>query len=185
MGATFQGPGNLSLLIHRADARPQMPDHILTVYRPMDSNKEFIAKNVREDSNELEILRLFDTFPLKSDHVISLIDSFHGWAILPKMVAVKGYVEYAPNLSGGKVSQICSGFIKGLAYLHEHCITHRYIKPDNLLLSKNFCLKIIDFDLTVRVKDQDEEVDDQCGTRHWMAPEVEKELRYSSIKADR
>jgi hypothetical protein len=104
MGATFQGPGNLSLLIRRADARPQMPDHILTVYRSMDSNKEFIAKNVREDSNELDMLRLFDTFPLKSDHVISLIDSFHGWAILPKMVAVKGYVESAPNLSGSKVS---------------------------------------------------------------------------------
>ena len=75
------------LLIRYADARPQRPDHILTVYRPMVSNKEFIAKNVREDSNELEILKLLDTFPLKSDHVISLIDSFHGWAILPKMVS--------------------------------------------------------------------------------------------------
>jgi serine/threonine protein kinase len=122
----------------------------------MDSNKEFIAKKVREETNELEMLRLLDTFPLKSDHVISLIDSFHGWAILPKMVAVKGYVEFAPNLSESKVSQICLGLIKGLAYLHEHRIAHRDIKPDNLLLSKNFCLKIIDFDLAIRVKDENE-----------------------------
>ena len=181
----FEVPASLFLLIRYADARPQRPDHILTVYRPMVSNKEFIAKNVREDSNELEMLRLLDTFPLKSDHVISLIDSFHGWAILPKMVSVKNYVEFAPNLSESKVSQVCLGLIKGVAYLHEHHIAHRDIKPDNLVLDENFCLKIIDFDIAIRVKDEDEEVDDQCGTKNWMAPEVEKNLRHSPIKADR
>ena len=55
------------------------------------------------------MLRLLDNLPLKSDHVISLIDSFHGWAILPKMVTVKGYVEFSPDLSGSKVSQIAAG----------------------------------------------------------------------------
>ncbi|KAG6374978.1 hypothetical protein JVT61DRAFT_3747 [Boletus reticuloceps] len=37
----------------------------------------------------------------------------------------------------------------------------------------------------MQVEDEDEEVDDQCGTRYWMAPEVEKKLRHSPIKADR
>jgi hypothetical protein len=46
-------------------------------------------------------------------------------------------------------------------------------------------LKIIDFDLTTRVKDEDEEVNDQCGTERWIAPEVEKKLKHSPIKADR
>ena len=162
-----------------------MPDHILTVYRPIDSNKEFIAKKIREGSKELEVLRLLDTFPLKSDHVISLIDSFHGWAILPKMVTVKSYDEIAPNPSESKVPQICLSLIKGLTYLHEHHIAHRDIKPDNLLLNENFCLKIIDFDIAMRVEDEDEEVDDHCGTKNWMAPEVEMKLRHSPIKADR
>ena len=186
MGATFQGPHNPALLLRHADAQPQRPDNIFTVYRPMDSNKEFIAKKVREDSNELEILRLLDTFPLKSDHVISLIDSFDGWVILPKMATVKGYLEFTLHLSESEVSEICLGLIKGLAYLHEHLIAHRDIKPDNLL-DEDICLKIIDFDITMRVEDEDEdeEVDDRCGTKEWMAPEVEKNLRLSPFKADR
>ncbi len=185
MGATFQGLGNPFLLILHADARFQRPDHILTVYRPMDSNKRFIAKKVREESNELEILEFLDTIPVKSDHVISLIDSFDGWAILPKMNTVKGYVDFNPDIFESKVSLVCLGLINGLTYLHEHYIAHRDIKPDNLVVDQNFCLKIIDFDISIRVEDEDEEVDDQCGTENWMAPEVEKKLRHSPIKADR
>src|SRR5258708_37611204 len=185
MGATFQGLGNPFLLILHADARFQRPDHILSVYRPMDSNKRFIAKKVREESNELEILEFLDTIPVKSDHVISLIDSFDGWAILPKMNTVKGYVDFNPDIFESKVSLVCLGLINGLTYLHEHYIAHRDIKPDNLVVDQNFCLKIIDFDISIRVEDEDEEVDDQCGTENWMAPEVEKKLRHSPIKADR
>jgi serine/threonine protein kinase len=155
------------------------------VYRPQDSNKELIAKKIREESQELEIFRLLDAIPLKSDHVISLIDSFDGWAILPKMISVNPYVLSAPDLSESEVSQLCSGLIDGLAYLHEHCIAHRDIKPGNLVVDKKTCLKIIDFDTARQVKDEDEEFDGQCGTENWMAPEVDKKLKHSPIKADR
>ncbi len=52
----FSRSGNLSqFIICRADARPQKPSRILTVHRRLDLNKEFIAKKVREESNQLEI----------------------------------------------------------------------------------------------------------------------------------
>jgi len=70
-------------------------------------------------------------------------------------------------------------------YLHEHHIAYRDIKPDNLLLNENFCLKIIDFNIAMQVKDKDKEVDGQCRTKNWMAPKVKKNLRHSLIKADR
>jgi serine/threonine protein kinase len=159
---------------------PQRPSHILTVFRPSIPGKE---------SNELEILQLLNTFQPKSEHIISLLDSFQtqstSWAILPKMESVAAYVVVAPNQLYGKVAQVCWGLIRGIAYLHEICIAHSDIKPSNLVVDQGFCLKIIDFDLAMQVKDEDEEVNDQCGTKHWMAPEIEKKLAYSPIKADR
>jgi serine/threonine protein kinase len=157
------------------------------VYRPTKPNQEYIAKKISRKSNELEIFKLLDSIPLKSDHVISLVDSFNGWAILPKMASVQDYVDYriVPKVFASKISQVCLGLIKGVAYLHEHRIAHRDIKPENLVVDRNFNLKIIDFDIAMRVEGEDEEVDEQCGTRGWMAPEVEKKLRHSPIKADR
>jgi len=151
----------------------------------MDPDKEFIAKKVREKSNELEMLRLLDAIPLKSDHVISLIDSFHGWVILPKMTTVQEYVQFFSGRLKSKVFQVCLGLVKGLAYLHEHLIAHRDVKPNNLVVDENFCLKIIDFDIAIRVQYEDDEIDDQRGTEGWMAPEVVKKLRHSPIMADR
>jgi serine/threonine protein kinase len=159
-----------------------MPPHILTVYQQSDPSKKFIAKKIREDSDELKIFKLLDTFRLKSEHIISLHESFQtqstSWAILPKMISLAGAQLH------GKVTQVCLGLIKGVAYLHENCIAHRDIKPENLVVDCNFCLKIIDFDVAMKVNDEDEVVDGQCGTKGWMAPEMEKSM-YSPIKADR
>ncbi|KAH9981683.1 kinase-like domain-containing protein [Russula compacta] len=165
------------------------PSHILTVFRPSDPSKEFIAKKVRGDSKELEILKLLDAIQPKPEHIIPLLDSFHTqsspWAILPEMSSVAYYLAIAPSQLSSKVAQVCWGLIKGLAYLHELCIAHRDIKPGNLLVDQDFCLKIIDFDLAMQVDDEDEKVDDQCGTEGWLAPEIKKSLMYSPIKADR
>jgi len=164
---------------------PKRPDHILTVYRREDPDNEFIAKKVRKTSGELEILKIFDNMKSKPDHVIPLMESFDGWAILPKMMTVQSYVENWPERLESKVVQVCLGLIKGVAFLHMYLVAHRDIKPDNLVLDQYFCLKIIDFDLAMRVRDKDEEVDSQCGTEGWMAPEVENNERHSPIKADR
>jgi hypothetical protein len=116
----------------------QMPSHILTVYGRSAPNKRFIAKKVREESNELEIFELLNTFQPKSEHIISLHESFQtqstSWAVFPKMISLAHGQLY------GKVSQVCWGLIKGVAYLHKVCIAHRDIKPENLVVDWDFCL---------------------------------------------
>jgi serine/threonine protein kinase len=87
--------------------------------------------------------------------------------------------------NGGKIAQVCWGLIQGVAYLHKAFIAHRDIKPINLVVDMNFSLKIIDFDVSMQVENEDVVVDGQCGTKGWMAPEMEENSRYSPIKADR
>src|SRR6267142_1107016 len=178
-GSHFSRCGNLCLLtIPRSNARPQMPPHIHNVYQPSEPSKELIAKKVHKESNELVILKRLNTIQPKSEHVVSLLDSFHGqsgpWVILPRLSSITEYIVIAPEQLESKVTQVFWGLIKGLAYLHELCIAHRDIKPNNLVVDQEFCLKIIDFDIAMQLKDEDEEVDDKCGTKYWMAPEVEK-----------
>lgn len=166
-----------------------MPNHVLTVFRPSDPNNKLIAKKVREDSNELRILNILNSTQPQSPHVIPLLDSFRTqsglWMIIPKMDTITDYLRIAPSQLSSRVNQVCEGLIEGLGHLHGLCIAHRDIKPNNLLVDQTFCLKIIDFDIALQVQDEDEEVDDECGTENWMAPEIEKKLVYSPIKADR
>jgi hypothetical protein len=166
-----------------------MPSHVQIVYRPRPE-EELIAKKVREESNELAILTHLNTIQPRSEHVISLLDSFYGqsgtWIILPRMGTISGYIVNAPQRLQSKTREVCWGLIEGLAFLHERCIAHRDIKPDNLVVDQDFCLKIIDFDIAIQLKDEDEKVDGECGTKYWMAPEVDKNsTMYSPIRADR
>jgi serine/threonine protein kinase len=162
-----------------------MPDHIRVVYRSLNPAEEFVAKKVGKRSNELDILRYLDSIERKSDHVIAIVDSFDGWVVLPKLVTIMDHARTARKQIESKIVQVCWGLIEGVAYLHGLCIAHRDIKPDNLLVERDLCLKIIDFDVAMQVEDEDQQVDDRCGTKGWMAPEVEKKSRHSPIRADR
>ena len=170
----------------------QLPANIRIVHRLPRAGKKLIAKKVCADSDERAILELLNSSHPKSEHIISLLDFFctqsGQWIILPKLETVNSYLTMDPDRIRGKVAPICWGLIKGLAHLHSLCIAHRDIKPDNLVLDANagYCLKIIDFGFAMRMKDENEEVEDICGAKTWMAPEVEKiSGPYSPIKADR
>ncbi|KAH9016259.1 kinase-like domain-containing protein [Lactarius pseudohatsudake] len=171
----------------------KLPPHICTVYRRSDPNKtELIAKHLRDGSNELDILKHIHTIQPKSPHVISLIEAIPsitgGWLILPKLHSIRDQGFMDRRGVRGR-DQLGRGLIKGLAYLHEHRIAHRDIKPDNLVCDDVFRLQIIDFDVAIEVQDENTEVDEYRGTEDWTAPEVGQEdgptPMYSPIKADR
>ncbi|CAG8514917.1 11658_t:CDS:2 [Dentiscutata heterogama] len=62
--------------------------------------------------------------------------------------------------------------ILGFEYLHEHDIVHRDIKPDNLLLSAEGVLKIVDFGVSEMFTQGNDKMKKSAGSPAFMAPEL-------------
>ncbi len=62
----------------------------------------------------------------------------------------------------------------GLDYCHTNGVTHRDLKPDNLLLDKNFNLKIADFGFAAPFLGRDGSgiLNSRVGTVQYLAPEI-------------
>ncbi|SMR42735.1 unnamed protein product [Zymoseptoria tritici ST99CH_1E4] len=79
-------------------------------------------------------------------------------------------------LSESVAKQMASQVFDALSYLHTKNITHRDIKPDNILIATlehdNFQIKLSDFGLSKVVKDNDTFLKTFCGTLLYCAPEV-------------
>ena len=76
-------------------------------------------------------------------------------------------------------SKIMKGILQGVAYIHEKSISHRALKPKNILITDDNTIKLIDFGLgnqQVRTMKSD---DEYCGTLIFMAPEVAAKQKYT------
>lgn len=65
--------------------------------------------------------------------------------------------------------------LDGLIYLHDQGVIHRYIKPDNILITKDGNVKLADFGVSTKLnnlKSSEEENTVPAGTPYYMAPEV-------------
>ena len=70
-------------------------------------------------------------------------------------------------------------FVSGLKYLYDNNYYHRDIKPDNLLLTKKYNLKITDFGLATQNKNG--VFYRLCGSPLYMAPEILVTSKYKNI----
>ncbi|CAD6252783.1 unnamed protein product [Miscanthus lutarioriparius] len=90
--------------------------------------------------------------------------------------------EYMPNGSLAKIThesqidwpslcRIFEGVAQGIHYLHKQHIVHMDLKPGNILLDSDMNPKIIDFELSIVLKDDEIIEDCVIGTYGYMAPE--------------
>ncbi|KAK9329971.1 kinase-like domain-containing protein [Lipomyces starkeyi] len=74
----------------------------------------------------------------------------------------------------------------GIEYLHSQGVVHRDIKPDNLLLTSDNVLKIVDFGVSEFFERNNDAMSKQAGSPAFMAPELNAVPRvdYSGRAAD-
>ena len=62
--------------------------------------------------------------------------------------------------------------ILGLQFQHSKGIIYQDQKPENILLNSNGYIKLADFGVSAKNKDENSKRDTFIGTPYWMAPEV-------------
>lgn len=119
------------------------------------------------------ILKLYET--IEDDNYIYLILEYCENGDL------KNFLNKRP-MKEKNVRKFMKQIVSGLQYLNNKNVYHRDLKPQNILLTKDYTIKISDFGLA-KTCESDTLLDTICGSPMYMAPEIMKYKKYDT-KAD-
>ncbi|XP_074857658.1 myosin-IIIb [Carettochelys insculpta] len=95
---------------------------------------------------------------------------------------VKGLLKRGQRLHEAIISYILYGSLLGLQHLHNNRIIHRDVKGNNILLTTEGGVKLVDFGVSAQLTSTRLRRNTSVGTPFWMAPEViacEQQYDYS------
>lgn len=161
------------------------------------TNKELFAakhqKHARPDElryarNELEIL----TRMAESPRILALMEYFESGL---QSVILTEYLEGGElferissteyKLTEDKCRMFIQQIVNGIAFIHDKGVIHLDLKPNNIVCvsreESNLQVKIIDFGLARDLQGEPDVAITTCGTPEFMAPEVMKCTRASTL----
>ena len=81
-------------------------------------------------------------------------------------------VDLGKGLTEKQIAYVTRQMCDGLLYLHRNRVIHRDLKAGNVLLTLQGDVKLADFGVSARLKEDNQKRDTFIGTPYWMAPEV-------------
>jgi len=118
----------------------------------------------------------------ESDHVIGYVEHGGDYLLMDYMEAENLKILYArhdPVLTEN-VAQILIDMAAGLSHVHENGFMHLDFKPENVLVSRNAAVRLIDFDMAQPIPEKPVKFSKNPGTPGYMAPE---QLKREAIDA--
>ena len=164
------GQGSFGEVWLAADQRVGI-DVAIKIYVALDD------KGITEFRNEFKnVYNLHHPNLLRADYLDSVKN--HSFLVMPYCPVSVG--NLVGRMSEADIWKFVKDVASGLAYLHEHDIIHRDIKPDNILQDEQGNYVITDFGLSTKMRStlrkasarQNNEAGDQSGTIGYMAPEM-------------
>merc|ERR1719319_255561 len=164
-----------------------------TVYKARDTLSDTIVaiKKVKlaltEDGVPMSVLREISLLKQlgKANHpnIVRLLDICHGQRMDREMVLylvfehvdqdLNLYIERcpAPGLAPARTKDIMWQILSGVDFLHSHRIVHRDLKPQNILVSRDGSVKLVDFGLA-RIYDFSSLLTTVVVTLWYRSPEI-------------
>ncbi|XP_046704521.1 myosin-IIIa-like [Silurus meridionalis] len=84
----------------------------------------------------------------------------------------KGMLKRGERMDEAIIAYILHGALMGLHHLHEHKTIHRDVKGNNILLTTQGGIKLVDFGVSAQLTNTRLRRNTSVGTPFWMAPEV-------------
>ncbi|XP_077289776.1 serine/threonine-protein kinase msn isoform X1 [Arctopsyche grandis] len=127
---------------------------------------------LKKYSNHRNIATYYGAFIKKSpagkDDQLWLVMEYCGAGSVTDLVkSTKGQ-----SLKQEWIAYICREILRGLSYLHSNKVIHRDIKGQNVLLTDNAEVKLVDFGVSAQLDRTIGRRNTFIGTPYWMAPEV-------------
>jgi serine/threonine protein kinase len=148
---------------------------------------DFATRTTNQDMRFALTLEFRTLASLRHPYIVSVLDygfneQKHAYYTMTLLEDAQTITAYAQGLPSSAKIALLVQVLDALVYLHRRRIIHRDLKPDNILISSDGTVKVMDFGLAMAEKTSTAQLDDKlAGTVAYMSPELFQNSRPSVL----
>jgi len=150
---------------HREDQDRFAAAKVCKIEHETDLDDFSVEIDILSDTQHENVIELYEAFYYQ-EQLWMFIEYCDGGA-LDSII-----VDLSKGLTERQIAYVCRQMCQGLDYLHRNSVIHRDLKAGNVLLTSDGGVKLADFGVSAKNKDENQKRGTFIGTPYWMAPEV-------------